>query len=121
MNERIERLVKVAKERLVENHATDISNLHEMRDRLEDLLSDKEQEELTRAWENMLVEVKLGEWDEDFLKIIDGTYESPYMYGYTTKKQEALNHKRRMEEMERQERMQQQAYTRVASNTKGTY
>ena len=113
MNERIERLVKVAKERLTENQATDISNLYELRGRLEDLLDEKEQGELTKAWEAMQVEVKLVEWDEDFLKVIDGTYESKYIYGYTTKKQEELNHKRRMEEMERQERMQQQSYDRA--------
>lgn len=120
MNERIERLIKVAKERMVGE--SDIGGFIELRDRLEDLLSHEEQEELTKAWENMLVEVKLGEWDEDFLKVVDGTYDSRYMYGYTTKKQEEANHKRRMEEMERQERMQQDAYTRaIRANTKGTY
>lgn len=125
MNERIEKLIKVAKERMVLNNESDkpydltglapvhtsdhgLSNFFELRDRLEDLLDESEIAELDQAWEQMLREVKLEEWDEDFLKAIDGSYESRYLYGYTTKRQEVLNHKRKEQEYKQQLEMQKQ-------------
>lgn len=115
MNERIEKLIKVTKERMRLNNEdkqnpgvlgsdNGLSNFFELRDRLEDLLEESEIAELDTAWEAMLKEIKLEEWDEDFLKAIDGSYESQYLYGYATKRQEKLNNQRR----EAEQKMQQE-------------
>ncbi len=104
MNERIERLVKIARER---NDVVDMSDFIELRDRLEDLLDEEGQKELTQAWENMLRDRALDKWDEDFLKAIDGTYEGE-PFGYTTKKQTAAQIMRKQQEYELYQK--QQAY-----------
>ena len=104
MNERIEKLVKIARER---DDGIAMSDFIELRDRLEDLLDDEGQKELTEAWENMLRDRELDKWDEDFLKAIDGTYESS-PFGYTTKKQTEAQILRKQQEYELYQ--QQQAY-----------
>lgn len=103
MNERIERLVKIARER----DENGFGDFLELRDRLEDLLDDEGQKELTQAWETMLRDKRLDKWDEDFLKAIDGTYEGE-PFGYTTKKELERQHLRKQQEMEAYK--QQQAY-----------
>lgn len=104
MNERIERLVKIVRER---DEYSGFDDFLELRDRLEDLLDDEGQKELTQAWENMLRDKALDKWDEDFLKAIDGTYEGE-PFGYTTKKQNAAQIMRKQQEYELYQ--QQQAY-----------
>lgn len=104
MNERIERLVKIVRER---DEYSGLDDFIELRDRLEDLLDDEGQKELTQAWENMLRDRALDKWDEDFLKAIDGTYEGE-PFGYTTKKQTAAQIMRKQQEYELYQ--QQQAY-----------
>ena len=105
MNERIERLIKIARER---DEDSGFGDFLELRDRLEDLLDDEGQIELTQAWENMLRDRQLDKWDEDFLKAIDGTYEGE-PFGYATKKQRELQILHKQQEYELYQ--QQQAYT----------
>jgi hypothetical protein len=103
MNERIEKLVKIARER----DGIDLADFIELRDRLEDLLDEEGQKELTTAWETMLNDKALDKWDEDFLKAIDGTYEGE-PFGYITKAQQKLQMERRQQEAYIQDLQKQQ-------------
>jgi len=118
MNERIEKLVKIARER----DGIDLADFIELRDRLEDLLDEEGQKELTTAWESMLKDKELDRWDEDFLKAIDGTYEGE-PFGYTSKAQQKLQMERRQQEAYIQDLQKQQMlehYRNTQQATAGT-